>query len=273
VDRLLAAVVVGLAAVAAYLLAGDEHAGAAVAVLVAAVLLVGLGFTALLGLRGTSPGKALLGLRVVHEGTGTPIGLGRAALRTLVLAAATVPTFGLAVATLAWTALMDRGRQRRGWHDHLASSIVVDVRPVAAPVEPVEVEPRHVVNLTAMRLLPAPDGAVAPATRWRVTFDTGETLLVEGPALLGRRPEPRSGELVRHVVPLRSDDMSLSKTHAELRPAPDGGLVLTDRGSRNGSVLVRRGVTEALPAGRPAALLDGDRVCLGDRQMVVAREP
>ena len=108
------------------------------------------------GVSGNTPGKSALGLRVVHHGTGTPIGVGPALVRSLVLAAASLPTFGIGLATLAWTAVEDRGRQRRGWHDHLASSVVVDVRPVEVVTESVDDSPRHVVNLTAMRLIPAP---------------------------------------------------------------------------------------------------------------------
>ena len=111
----------------------------------------------LLGLRGTSPGKAALGLRVVH--TARDAHRGRPALlRSLILGVAALPTFGLGVATLAWTAVMDRDRQRRGWHDHVADSIVVDVRPVPVAVEQEAAAPRQIVNLTAMRLVPAPAG-------------------------------------------------------------------------------------------------------------------
>ena len=108
------------------------------------------------GVSGSTPGKSAVGLRVVHHGTGTPIGVGPALVRSFVLAAASLPTFGIGLATLAWTAVEDRGRQRRGWHDHLASSVVVDVRPVEEVAESVDDSPRHVVNLTAMRLIPAP---------------------------------------------------------------------------------------------------------------------
>ena len=108
--------------------------------------------------------------------------------------------------------------------------------------------------------------------RWRVSFDSGESFLVEGLALVGRRPEPRQGEPVRHLVPLRSGDMSLSKTHAQFQVAPDGVLVVMDRGSTNGSILIRQGVTRELAAGKPATLLDGDRVRFGDREMSVVRE-
>ena len=123
-------------------------------------------------------------------------------------------------------------------------------------------------------LQPAPGTSrqTAVSGTWRVTFDSGETLLVEGLGLVGRRPEGRAGEPVRHVVPLASENMSISKTHAQFHLASDGTLVVMDRGSTNGSILVRQGVSRELSAGKPATLLDGDRVLFGDRQMHVSRE-
>lgn len=334
IDRLIGWVVVGAAGLGTWVLADDGWTAVGAGAVVMALMWVA--GAVVLGVSGNTPGKAMVGLRVVHHGTGTPIGVGRALLRSLVLAVASVPTFALGLATLAWTAVEDRGRQRRGWHDHLAHSVVVDVRPVDPFVEEVDEGPRHVVNLTAMRLIPAPpveppapprrvnpelstrrtalppqvlapqvpvqqppappapparrppaqrppgdDGrtavrtipGVAPAgPRWRVTFDNGESFVVEGLALVGRRPEPRSGEQVHHLVPLTSADMSVSKTHAQFGPAPDGVLVVMDRGSTNGSVLMRQGVSRPLTAGKPATLVDGDVVSFGDRQMSVRRE-
>ena len=333
-DRLIAWVLFALAAWIAWA-AWFRHGSVLPGVLlvVMTVLVVSLAFAAVLGVLGTSPGKALAGLRVVHHGTGTPIGLVPALIRTLVLGAATIPTFGLGLATLAQTAVSDPTRQRRGWHDRITDGIVVDVRPAPAPEADVEAEPRHIVNLTAMRLVPAtaaeplpetsrpaprrtpappaapppaapPPTAVVPAVpagppppvrqsvqptavrpsgeggggshrrvaTWRISFDTGESYVVEGLGLVGRRPEPRPGEPVRHLVALPSQDMSLSKTHAQFQVAPDGVLVVMDRGSTNGSTLVRGGVPRRLPAGRPATLVEGDEVRLGDRTMKVFRE-
>jgi uncharacterized RDD family membrane protein YckC len=329
-DRLLSWGLVALAGAGAWLALDREGGWALVAVVGGTLALLWLALAVLVGVSGTSPGKSAVGLRVVHRGTGTPIGVGPALLRALVLAVSSLPTFGIGLATLAWTAVEDRGRQRRGWHDHVADSVVVDVRPVPEVAAHVEEAPRHIVNLTAMRLIPAPAVETpptptrapgpeqsmrrqpvppaptpatqplptpapapradpsddpgrtvvrsaarnaAPATRWRVAFDTGESFVVEGLALVGRRPEPRAGEAVRHVVPLPSADMSVSKTHAQLAPADDGVLVVMDRGSTNGTVVVRQGVARQLAPGKPATLLDGDRVSFGDRQMTVAREP
>ena len=338
VDRSIAWGIDGAAAVAAwFLLIEPGRTVAGIAVILAVVVLVGLAFALLLGLRGTSPGKATVGIRVVREDGGTPIGVAPAILRQLILGLAGIPTFGLGAATLAWTAVADPTGRRRGWHDHVTHSVVVDVRP--APVEEVveDAGPRHIVNLTAMRLVPAPpappvtppsrsprppagppasappasppvpapvatsavepehaasvpearpaarqqlgyplvpepEPEPAPRPRWRVTFDSGETFLVEGLALVGRRPEASPGETVRHLVALRSGDMSLSKTHAQFQVAADGVLVVMDRGSTNGSILIRQGVPRELTNGKPATMVDGDLVRFGDREMAVVRE-
>lgn len=352
VDRLL---VWGLYAVAAYLAwrfflePGDLWAG--IGVIAGAVVLLGLVTSLLVGRYGVTPGKALLGLRVLSAEEARPVGFGKALLRTLVLGAATLPTVGFGAAALAWTAMMDRTGWRRAWHDLRAGTVVVDVRPVPTVEEADEEAPRQVVNLTAMRLVPAsptpprrvptrgrrpvpppqqeapppppkpvttprqglgwplvgdgpgapvaapqpasapavpppaapaaaetpertrPGGAHAASTlpRWQVTFDTGESFEVAGLTLVGRKPEARSGEPVKQLLALPSDDMSLSKTHAQFQVVPDGALVVMDRGSTNGSILVRAGVVKRLTGGRPATLRDGDRVRFGDREMTVAR--
>ena len=96
-------------------------------------------------------------IRVVREGSGTPIGVRAALLRQLILGVAALPTLGLGVATLAWTAVMDpavaasrlaRPRRRtRSWSTY-GPCPRRSPRPDAGP--------RHVVNLTALRLVPAP---------------------------------------------------------------------------------------------------------------------
>jgi uncharacterized RDD family membrane protein YckC len=346
VDRLLAWGLIAAVGVATALFVSDDL-WTVVGAVAGTTVLVWLVLAVVMGVSGTSPGKAVSGLRVVHHGTGTPIGVGPALLRSLVLGVAGLPTFGLGVATLAWTAVEDRGRQRRGWHDHLAHTVVVDVRPVVEVADTAADDaPRHIVNLTAMRLVPAPPveqvrtpersehsmrrqplpadlarpaptaaptpvqhpahpqpqarptqpppGPPQPAPpqpapplpvrqgpppgtpmappRWRVHFDNGESFVIAGLALVGRRPEPRAGEQVAHLVPLASADMSVSKTHAQFGPAPDGTIVVMDRGSTNGTVLVRQGVSRQLAPGKPASLVDGDKLVYGDREMVVSRE-
>ena len=351
VDRLLAWSIVVVVGVVTAMFVSDE-VWTVVGAVGGTVVVLWLVLAVVLGVTGSSPGNAMSGLRVVHHGTGTPIGVGRALLRSLVLGVSGLPTFGIGLATLAWTAVEDRGRQRRGWHDHLAHTVVVDVRPPPAVADVADEAPRHIVNLTAMRLVPAPPVEVVqtperseqsmrrqqlppevtqppaalaqtvtrpaeapayasaqqasapvqqpalhdapterrpqpmsvqphqppaqphqpPAQRWRAHFDNGESFVIAGLALVGRRPEPRNGEQVAHLIPLQSADMSVSKTHAQFGPAADGTIVVMDRGSTNGTVLVRQGMSRQLAPGRPAALLPGDKVVYGDREMTITRE-
>lgn len=295
VDRGLAwASYAAVAGLAGWLLDGPV---AVLLVVLGWVLVVQVGLAVLLGLRALSPGKALLGLRAISERTGDPVGVGPALLRGLVVGLSGPPTLLLGAAMLAWTSAADRGRRRRGWHDHLAGTLVVDLRPAPEHVEADEVSPRGIVNLTAMRLVPpparpastpptarppgarrravptdTPTASSSPATTgWVVELDSGERVSIEGLALLGRAPVAQAGDRVRLLVPLRSQDMSVSKTHAQLEVAPDGALVVMDRGSTNGSVVVRSGVARELAAGRPVTLLDGDVVRLGDRALRVGR--
>jgi uncharacterized RDD family membrane protein YckC len=345
VDRVLAwAIYGGEAYVAWTTLIEPGHLWTGVAAIAGTVLLVGLITSLLTGLYGLTPGKAVVGLRVLSAEDARPIGVVRAVLRTFLLGAATLPTVGFGTAALAWTAMVDPSGWRRGWHDLRCGSVVVDARQHPVVEEPREEAPRQIVNLTAMRLVPAsptpprrvptrgkrppappppppvpltvtprqglgwplvgeaPAGgpgvaapvrgprpsapppeagslepapaepATRPATaRWQVTFDTGEQFEVRGLTLVGRRPEPRQGEPVKRLVTLPSEDMSLSKTHAQFQVVPDGALVVMDRGSTNGSLLTRSGVTKRLSGGRPATLRDGDRVRFGDREMTVVR--
>ncbi|CAI9416885.1 FHA domain-containing protein [Nocardioides sp. T2.26MG-1] len=294
VDRLMAWSVEAAAAylAARYLIARDHPLVGVLAVATVVVLVSGT-LTVVLGRTGSSPGRAAAGLRLVDARTGQPLGPGRALRRQLLLALATLPTFGLGLAALAWTALTDPGGRRHGWHDRVVGSEVVDDRVLR--VEEVAADdpgPGQIVNLTALRLVPAPASAQAPDAvergarpaavprrqsrpdprdRWELHFDTGETLVVDGPVLLGRDPEARPGEQARHLLPLRSSDLSLSKTHACLRLGGEGVLELVDLGSTNGSILLRRGAARELPAGRATTLLDGDVVRFGDREMRVSR--
>ncbi len=319
IDRLIAwGIDLAVALAVQHYLLSRGHVLVGIIAIVATVLLVGAVFGAMLGSTARTPGTSFLGLRVVRATTGEPLGIGPAMLRTAVLGLAAVP-FGFGLAALAWTAVADTTRLRRGWHDLVVSSIVLDVRPVPVERASDDSGPRHVVNLTAMRLVPArrtppaPDPAQVPARApsrprhaapdpleessertsvrdpalartagtgtgeppaapsWGLAFDTGERVVVDALVLIGRRPEPRPGEEAARLVALPSTDMSVSKTHAQVVVAPDGALVVTDRGSTNGSVLRRQGVAKPLTAGRPATLLDGDVVTLGDRTVTVVR--
>jgi len=73
-------------------------------------------------LRGQTPGKWLLGIRVVALGGG-PVGVGRATLRVLGYLVSALPFY------LGFLWIL--GPHRRGFHDHLAHTEVVRARPSA----------------------------------------------------------------------------------------------------------------------------------------------
>src|SRR5690348_9543806 len=92
VDRLIGWGLIAAATWAAYqFFLRDDRLWPGVAVIAGTVLLVWLLFAIALGSSGATPGKAAVGLRAVSAGTGTPIGVGRARLRGLVVGAATIP--------------------------------------------------------------------------------------------------------------------------------------------------------------------------------------
>lgn len=123
------------------------------AVVAGTVLVVGATSAVVLGRWGVSVGKAAVGLRVLSPDGGRPIGVRPALLRWALLGLATLPTLGLGSAALAWTALVDPGGRRRGWHDVWSRSWVVE--PMAAPDTAEDVAPpAPMVNLTTARMLP-----------------------------------------------------------------------------------------------------------------------
>src|SRR4051794_37724496 len=156
IDRIIAwGIFAGEAYVAYVTLIEPGHLWTGIGAIAGTVLLVGLITSLLVGLYGLTPGKAMVGLRVLSAEDARPIGVPRAVLRTFLLGAATLPTLGFGVAALAWTAMVDPSGWRRGWHDLVTRTVVVDGRPRAAAEEPQDEAPRQVVNLTAMRLVPA----------------------------------------------------------------------------------------------------------------------
>jgi uncharacterized RDD family membrane protein YckC len=71
---------------------------------------------------GTTPGKWLLGLKIVRHGTLAPVARWRYVLRFFGYIVAGVPlTIGF-----LW---MNFNKQRRGWHDYIAGTVVINTRP------------------------------------------------------------------------------------------------------------------------------------------------
>ncbi|WP_296603023.1 RDD family protein, partial [Nocardioides sp.] len=186
VDRVLAWTVVAAAYLVLRHVVGPDRPIVGVAVVAALVVAVGAVLAVPLGRTGSTPGLAAVGLRLVDVRTGAPLGVTRAMRRQLLLGLATVPTCGLGVAVLAWTAATDPGGRRRGWHDRVTGSEVVAVPASHHPAEPEEdvpeeAGPRHVVNLTALRLAPVVPAASHAAPTRRARREPPRVRAADGP--------------------------------------------------------------------------------------------
>lgn len=134
----------------------------------------------------------------------------------------------------------------------------VSATPPPAPVTP----PASAAESGADR----PGGGV----RAVVVLDSGERIDVRGATLFGRAPAPVAGEGAVQLIQVADDTRSVSKTHLAILPARRG-VVVVDRGSTNGSAIVRDGAETPLGPGEPIALRTGDVVRFGDRTMTVER--
>lgn len=98
-----------------------------------------------------------------------------------------------------------------------------------------------------------------------LSWDDGTRTAVYTRTLFGRNPTREDGAVVASI---RDETLSLSKTHFEIGPGPDGVYVL-DRHSTNGTTLVRGGGRQQLVAGTRTTLVAGDVLEFGDRRATV----
>ncbi|NYE18686.1 RDD family protein [Microbacterium immunditiarum] len=108
-------------------------------------------YTAMQGVRG-SIGQRMVGIRLADAATGGPIGFWRALLRNIV--------FGLAGSIVVgyFSPLFDSSGRRQGWHDKVASALVVDRTAAEAPAAAPAPAPADRVPHPH---LPQPAGALA----------------------------------------------------------------------------------------------------------------
>jgi hypothetical protein len=99
----------------------------------------------------------------------------------------------------------------------------------------------------------------------------GESFVITGRALIGRRPTPPAAEHFDHIITLADETKTMSKTHLviEWRGAE---LWITDRGATNGTTVQRSGRKNELAAERPYRLLSGDVVYVGGQRVTVLLE-
>ncbi|PWJ51168.1 Uncharacterized membrane protein YckC, RDD family [Quadrisphaera granulorum] len=140
--------------------------------------------------------------------------------------------------------------------------------PAAAPAPAAGVASQEADEATQVSLRPGPAPA-APA--WTVTLADGARVVVDKPTLLGRDPEPRDGEQGTTAVRVPDGDRLVSKTHLLLR-LEGGALWAVDRGSTNGTELVRPGrPPQELVADVSVELHEGDQLSLGGVVVSVRR--
>ena len=125
------------------ILFGSSMEGAAMALFMLFSYGVPLGFFAfvvyLAGSKGYTPGKKVLGLRLVDEVTGQPIGFWRVVLRNIVLGLVSIFTCGIGLIVLA--VLANQHPRRQGWHDQVAKSVVVPAGAMGYSPPPMPVAP------------------------------------------------------------------------------------------------------------------------------------
>lgn len=124
----------------------------------------------------------------------------------------------------------------------------------AAPVS--DDEPDAVVRTEQ----PLPTIGVVP--RLVLEVAPGNVVPLDQPVVVGRRVPTAPG---RRAVLLDDPGKSVSREHAAMRPTGDGGLVVEDLGSSNGTVVVRAsGAQEPSVGGAQVIARPGDVVMVGD---------
>ena len=91
-----------------------EHSGDLLALLAIAAVVIGFWRYC-----GATPGKSLLGLRVVDAASGKPPTLGRLALRFLAYFVSALPLY----LGFLWIGV---DRRKQGWHDKIARTVVIN---------------------------------------------------------------------------------------------------------------------------------------------------
>ncbi|ROP75285.1 pSer/pThr/pTyr-binding forkhead associated (FHA) protein [Frigoribacterium sp. PhB107] len=141
--------------------------------------------------------------------------------------------------------------------------------PAATPVAAPAPAPAPAAAAPVPAAAPAPPSPVVANATFVVAFSTGQRLVVDGPVVVGRRPEQAAAEAGSAAFAVTDPERSTSRAHAAFAVV-DGQLVVTDRGSGNGTVVHRAGVEIECVEGRPVALRPGDELELGSVGATVA---
>ena len=106
--------------------------------------------------------------------------------------------------------------------------------------------------------------------RFVLQFSTGESLMVFGTGLLGRKPTPEPHEAFDQLITISDPSRSVSKTHLEFGQEA-GSFWISDRFSGNGSVIRE---PEAAPrhceSARRYRIVRGTRVDIGEQFFIIS---
>lgn len=215
----------------------------------------------MVALRAAGPGMQLLGLQIVGLHDGRPIGFGRALLRAVILGALLITGVGVIIGST----VMVLQPRRQGWHDHAVDSVVINERPLAPPRRRPTVTDRATADRAtdAGQAQRSPDRVDQPPVDheqpgsdqgWVVILDDGRQIAVHRLILIGRNPQPGSGEADARLIKIIDEARTVSKTHLAVSVDAEG-ITITDRGSMNGSAITAPdGESELLIPGQPRRL-------------------
>ncbi|WP_172836159.1 RDD family protein [Microlunatus soli] len=118
-----------------------------------------------------------------------------------------------------------------------------------------------------------PSRAAVPAEpAWMIILEDGREIEIGRLVLIGRNPQPGSGEDDARLIKIRDEARTVSKTHLAI--AVDGSdLLVTDRGSTNGSAVTDPdGGYQLLTADEPYRITDaGHLVSFGKHHVRIGR--
>lgn len=161
------------------------------------------------------------------------------------------------------------GRSPRTSEPSSAPEPAAPVEPPVAP--PAPVAPAGIVEENEDHTLLAPNAlAMAPSELARaLVADDGERISIDRVVVVGRNPTAPPDYPEARLVALRDPSMSTSKTHAVLRPDPDGIWVMDLHSTNGSSVTTPSGIRTAVPAGGALVVATGGQLHLGRRSFRV----
>ncbi|TAJ48213.1 MAG: FHA domain-containing protein [Herbiconiux sp.] len=156
-----------------------------------------------------------------------------------------------------------------------APSAPISSVPGFAPAAPV-ITPAEIAAAAddpeSTRLTDSGRGTI-PQGVTRFRLDSGEIIPVTRHGVLGRDPVSPTSDPSDILIALAGDTLSVSKTHLEFgvdEASGSGAVWVSDRGSTNGSAIVRGdGAEYVLDPGERITLVAGDRVRVGTRMLAV----